>query len=65
MMGEGCAATFAMPTNPSSPTSLRLAEGNPLKFYKCVHNNTITGSWTLTGITAGYSGSGTFTMNKS
>jgi hypothetical protein len=38
---------------------------NVLALQGTVNNNTITGTWTLTGVTAGCSGTGTFTMNKS
>ena len=38
---------------------------NVLDLVGSVHNNTITGTWTLTGTTAGCTGSGQFTMNKS
>jgi hypothetical protein len=37
---------------------------NQLSLQGTVNNNTITGTWTLTGTTAGCMGSGTFTMNK-
>jgi len=37
---------------------------NQLSLQGTVNNNTISGNWTLTGTTAGCSGSGTFTMNK-
>src|SRR6266550_3896324 len=37
--------------------------GNDLTLQGTVHNNTITGTWTLTGVTSGCSGSGSFTMN--
>jgi hypothetical protein len=29
-----------------------------------VNNNAITGTWTLTGVTSGCTGSGNFTMTK-
>jgi hypothetical protein len=38
--------------------------GNTLVLQGTVKNNTISGTWTLTGVTAGCSGSGNFTMNK-
>ena len=38
---------------------------NQLSLQGTINNNTIRGNWTLTGTTAGCSGSGTFTMNKS
>jgi hypothetical protein len=38
--------------------------GNVLTMTGTVANNTITGTWTLTGVTSGCSGSGNFTMNK-
>ena len=38
---------------------------NQLSLQGTINNNTISGNWTLTGTTAGCSGSGTFTMNKS
>jgi|SRR5579864_784293 len=41
------------------------SSNNQLTLQGTVNNNTITGNWTLTGTTAGCSGSGTFTMNKS
>jgi hypothetical protein len=37
---------------------------NQLQMNGTVHNNTISGTWTLTGTGSGCSGSGTFTMNK-
>lgn len=39
--------------------------GNQLQLNGTLHNNTVAGTWTLTGSTSGCSGSGTFTMNKS
>jgi len=39
--------------------------GNVLTMTGMLSNNTITGSWTLSGVTAGCSGSGNFTMTKS
>ncbi len=39
--------------------------GNQLQLNGTLHNNTVTGTWTLTGSTSGCTGSGTFTMNKS
>ena len=38
---------------------------NQLSLQGAINNDTISGNWTLTGTTAGCSGSGTFTMNKS
>jgi hypothetical protein len=38
---------------------------NQLSFQGTINNNTISGNWTLTGTTAGCSGFGRFTMNKS
>jgi len=38
--------------------------GNVLTMTGTVTNNTITGTWTLTGVTSGCSGSGNFTMTK-
>lgn len=38
---------------------------NVLTLQGTVQNNTITGTWTLTGTTAGCTGSGNFTMNRS
>ena len=38
--------------------------GNLLTLQGTVQNNTISGTWTLTGATAGCSGSGNFAMNK-
>ena len=38
---------------------------NQLSLQGTVNNNVVTGNWTLTGTTAGCTGSGTFTMNKS
>lgn len=49
---------FQMTVNSSSG-------GNQLQLNGTLHNNTITGTWTLTGSTSGCAGSGTFTMNKS
>ena len=40
------------------------SSNNQLSLQGTINNNTITGNWTLTGTTAGCSGSGTFTMNK-
>ena len=49
---------FQMTVNSSSG-------GNQLQLNGTLHNNTVTGTWTLTGSTSGCSGTGTFTMNKS
>ena len=49
---------FQMTVNSSSG-------GNQLQLNGALHNNTINGTWTLTGSTSGCTGSGTFTMNKS
>jgi hypothetical protein len=38
--------------------------GNTLTLQGTVNNNTITGTWTLTGVTLGCSGSGNFTMTR-
>ena len=38
---------------------------NQLQLNGTVHNNSISGTWTLTGSTSGCTGAGTFTMNKS
>ncbi len=38
--------------------------GNMLVLQGTVKNNTISGTWTLTGVTAGCSGAGNFTMTK-
>jgi hypothetical protein len=38
---------------------------NQLGLQGTVKNNTVTGTWTLTGTTSGCTGSGTFTMNRS
>jgi hypothetical protein len=38
--------------------------GNTLVLQGTVNNNTITGTWTLTGLTSGCSGSGNFTLTK-
>lgn len=38
---------------------------NQLQLNGTLHNNTVTGTWTLTGSTSGCAGSGSFTMNKS
>lgn len=38
---------------------------NQLTLQGTVNNNTITGTWSLTGTTSGCTGSGSFTMNKS
>jgi hypothetical protein len=37
---------------------------NQLKLNGTLHNNTVSGTWTLTGGTSGCTGSGTFIMNK-
>ena len=37
---------------------------NLLTLVGTVQNNTVNGTWTLTGTTAGCTGSGSFTMNK-
>lgn len=49
---------FQMTVNSSSGS-------NQLQLNGALHNNTISGTWTLTGSTSGCTGSGTFTMNKS
>lgn len=38
---------------------------NQLQLNGTVNNNSVTGTWTLTGSTSGCTGSGNFTMNKS
>jgi hypothetical protein len=38
--------------------------GNTLVLQGNVNNNTISGTWTLTGVTSGCTGNGTFTMTK-
>ena len=38
--------------------------GNTLTLQGSVNNNTITGTWTLSGVTSGCSGSGNFTMAR-
>jgi hypothetical protein len=38
--------------------------GNTLVLQGTVNNNTISGNWTLTGLTPGCTGSGTFTMTR-
>ena len=38
--------------------------GNQLQMNGTLANNTVNGTWTLTGTTSGCTGSGTFTMNK-
>ena len=38
--------------------------GNTLVLQGTVNNNTIMGTWTLTGLTSGCSGSGNFTLTK-
>jgi len=38
--------------------------GNMLSLQGTVNNNTVSGTWTLTGVTSGCAGSGNFTMNK-
>lgn len=40
------------------------ASNNLLNLQGTLRNNTISGTWTLTGIASGCTGSGTFTMNK-
>lgn len=39
--------------------------GNVLTLTGTLSNNTITGNWTLTGVTSGCTGNGSFTMNRS
>ena len=41
------------------------SDSNQLTLKGTVNNNTVTGNWNLTGTTAGCTGQGTFTMNKS
>lgn len=38
--------------------------GNTLTLQGSVNNNTITGTWVLSGVTSGCTGSGNFTMTK-
>ena len=38
--------------------------GNVLALQGAVNNNVISGTWTLTGVTSGCTGSGNFTMTK-
>jgi len=40
------------------------ANSNLLTLQGSDHNNVISGTWTLTGVTSGCAGSGNFTMNK-
>ena len=49
---------FQMAVNSSSG-------GNQLQLNGALQNNTVSGTWTLSGSTSGCTGSGTFTMNKS
>ncbi len=49
---------FQMTVNSSSGS-------NQLQLNGTANNNSIAGTWTLTGSTSGCTGSGTFTMNKS
>jgi hypothetical protein len=39
--------------------------GNTLTLQGTVKNNAVTGTWTLTGVTSGCTGAGTFTMTHS
>jgi hypothetical protein len=39
--------------------------GNTLVLQGTVKNNVVSGTWTLTGVTAGCTGAGSFTMNRS
>jgi len=39
--------------------------GNQLQMNGTLNNNTVSGTWPLTGTTSGCTGSGTFVMNKS
>ena len=41
------------------------AGSNQLQLNGTLQNNSVSGTWTLTGATSGCTGSGTFTMNKS
>lgn len=52
------AGGFQMTVNSSSGS-------NQLQLNGTVNNNSVTGTWTLTGSTSGCTGSGNFTMNKS
>lgn len=38
--------------------------GNVMTLNGTLNNNTITGTWTLTGVTSGCTGNGNFTMNR-
>jgi len=38
--------------------------GNTLTLQGTVNNNAITGTWTLTGLTPGCTGSGNFTLTR-
>jgi hypothetical protein len=44
--------------------STATSTNNLLTLQGTVNNNTITGNWTLTGTTAGCTGTGSFTMTK-
>ncbi len=50
--------TFHMTIQSGTPS------GNILSLQGNVNNSMIAGTWTLTGVTAGCSGSGNFTMTK-
>jgi hypothetical protein len=41
-----------------------VAGGNNLSMQGALNNNTITGTWVLTGVTSGCTGSGSFTMTR-
>jgi hypothetical protein len=52
------AGSFGMTIKSGTPS------GNTLTLQGTVKNNTISGTWTLTGVTAGCTGAGTFTMTR-
>lgn len=64
--GFSLSGTFTGQTSGALQMNIQSDSGNnQLALQGTVNNNTVTGNWTLTGTTAGCSGSGTFTMNKS
>lgn len=70
--GESETASFTLGGNFSGNVTgafqLAIKSGNPsgdtLTLQGTVHNNTITGTWTLVGISSGCTGSGNFVVTK-
>ena len=66
--GVGASGNFSGNFTAAFTLSIQSTAGtsgnNTLNLQGTVNNNTITGTWVLTGVTSGCSGSGSFTMTR-